>query len=324
MYASQNSNVTGRQTNHRPRPQRPAARGRKPVLEGLESRLLLSNTIESFPVPRSDAYLDVSGGITLGSDGGLWFLVGDSPSRQPTAIERFDPATHAYTSFPFADTVPAGLNEPVDSTELISGPDGNLWFTLPYTARIGRFDIKTDAFSLFATPTAGSGPFFITAGPDDALWFTEQANNQIGRIDATTGAITEYEIPQPPNVPAGDTVNYLFQGIAAGADGGIWFTQGTTGQIGRIDPKTKAVTEFDIPGNTQPLAITAGPDGNLWFPLVTGMGEVRPGERYHLDRRCSGRPDRFRDPVDRGRVGRWALARQQPQHLRRRGDRLSI
>ena len=134
MYASQKPHVIGRQTNHRSRSHRPAARGRKPALEGLESRLLLSNTIEGFPVPRSDAYLDVSGGIALGSDGGLWFLVGDTTNRQPTAIERFDPATHAYTSFPFADTVPAGLNEPVDPTELTSGPDGNIWFTLPYTA----------------------------------------------------------------------------------------------------------------------------------------------------------------------------------------------
>ncbi len=225
-------------------------------------------------MPRSDAYLDVSGGIALGSDGGLWFLVGDAPDRQPTAIERFDPATHAYTSFPFADTAPEGLNEPVDPTELTSGPDGNIWFTLPFTARVGRFDIKTDAFTLFTTPTAGSEPDFITAGPDDALWFTEVANNQIGRIDASTGAITEYVVPQPADLPPDVGVNYLFQGIAAGADGGIWFTEPSTAQIGRIDPATKAVTELDIPGNAQALTITAGPDGNLWFPLAIGIGEV--------------------------------------------------
>ncbi len=274
MSAERTGLITLRRTSPRTRSPRQVARGYRAALEGLESRLLLSNTIERFLVPRSDASLDVSGGITLGSDGGLWFLVGDSPNRQPTAIERFDPATHAYTSFPFADAVPEGLSEPVDPTELVSGPDGNIWFTLPFTARIGRFDIKTDAFTLFTTPTAASGPDFITAGPDDALWFTEEANNQIGRIDATTGAITEYVVPQPTDLPPDVGVNYLFQGITAGADGGIWFTEPSTAQIGRIDPATKAITELDIPGNASALTIIAGPDGNLWFAVATGMGEV--------------------------------------------------
>ncbi len=276
MYASQNSNVTGRQTNHRPRPHRPAARGRKPAIEGLESRLLLSNTVVGYPLPEPAGTQRVSGGIALGSDGGFWFLVSNttSGSAVPTGIERFDPTTHAYTAFPFSDPVPANSVDIVQSTELASGPDGNIWFTLPDTSRVGRFDITTDAFTLFTTPTAGSEPEFITAGPDGALWFTELTTDQIGRIDATTGAITEYVVPQPPDIPAGDSVNYLFQGITAGADGGIWFTEPSTAQIGRIDPATKAVTELDIPGSAQALAITAGPDGNLWFPVATGMGEV--------------------------------------------------
>src|SRR5690348_4627596 len=53
--------------------------------------------------------------------------------------------------------------------------------------------------------------------------------------------------------------------IAAGADGNLWFTEGTAGRIGKITPGG-ALTEFPVPGGAAFLRdIVAGPDGNLWF-----------------------------------------------------------
>jgi virginiamycin B lyase len=59
-------------------------------------------------------------------------------------------------------------------------------------------------------------------------------------------------------------------GIAAGADGNLWFTQARLGhgEIGRITP-TGAITEFSLPSGA-PGDITPGPDGNLWFTLDFG------------------------------------------------------
>jgi streptogramin lyase len=57
------------------------------------------------------------------------------------------------------------------------------------------------------------------------------------------------------------------EGITAGPDGNLWFTEGEfdANKIGRITP-AGVFTEFQLPGSwTGPLAITAGPDGNLWF-----------------------------------------------------------
>jgi streptogramin lyase len=69
-------------------------------------------------------------------------------------------------------------------------------------------------------------------------------------------------------------------GIAAGPDGNLWFTEQTGNRIGRITP-TGAVTEFStgITGNAQPLGITAGPDGNMWFTENAGdrIGRITPG-----------------------------------------------
>src|SRR5947207_3410815 len=58
------------------------------------------------------------------------------------------------------------------------GPDGNLWFTVPYVNgqpadTIGMISPTTHAITQFSTPTANSAPAAITVGPDGNLWFNE-------------------------------------------------------------------------------------------------------------------------------------------------------
>ena len=72
----------------------------------------------------------------------------------------------------------------------------------------------------------------------------------------TAGAIYEYPIPTAGSGPTG---------IAAGADGNLWFTEGSANKIGRITT-AGSFTEFPVPTPGSGLSdIAAGPDGNLWF-----------------------------------------------------------
>jgi len=66
------------------------------------------------------------------------------------------------------------------------------------------------------------------------------------------------------------------QGITAGRDGNLWFTDGAS-QVGRITP-AGTVSAFLISTNGDPHAITAGPDGNIWFTEPNGkrVGRVTP------------------------------------------------
>ena len=71
--------------------------------------------------------------------------------------------------------------------------------------------------------------------------------------------ITEYPVPTSMSTP---------DGIAAGSDGALWFTEASGDKIGRIST-TGAVTEFGIPTSSSlPQYITAGTDGALWFTEV--------------------------------------------------------
>src|SRR6266851_4992907 len=54
------------------------------------------------------------------------------------------------------------------------------------------------------------------------------------------------------------------QGITAGPDGALWFTNQGTDSIGRIST-AGAVNTFTGNGISGPHEITAGPDGALWF-----------------------------------------------------------
>jgi streptogramin lyase len=70
------------------------------------------------------------------------------------------------------------------------------------------------------------------------------------------GQISEYSLP------SGSTPF----GIAAGPDGDLWFTDDSTGEIGKITT-AGGVLEYAVPsGKSSNLTgIVAGPDGNLWF-----------------------------------------------------------
>lgn len=66
-------------------------------------------------------------------------------------------------------------------------------------------------------------------------------------------------------------------GIAQGPDSNFWFTERTTGKIGRLTPDG-TVTEFALSASSAPTGITVGPDGNLWFTEQSAgkIGRITP------------------------------------------------
>ena len=122
----------------------------------------------------------------------------------------------------------------------------------------------------------------VALGPDGNLWFPETAVDpvtglQLNRLGRVTpgGSVTEFSI---------STDNGLPGGITRGPDGNLWFTEtlyskdgkrttvGTA--IGRMTTTGQA-TLFALPAPlNSPTAITAGPDGNLWFVVGNDVGRI--------------------------------------------------
>jgi len=83
-----------------------------------------------------------------------------------------------------------------------------------------------------------------------------------------TGEITEYALP------AGSEP----EGIAAGPDGKLWFTDRATHKVGKITT-SGTVSEYALPEGSHPMGITAGPDGDVWFADsgTSKIGKVTTG-----------------------------------------------
>jgi streptogramin lyase len=197
--------------------------------------------------------------ITAGPDGNLWFTATRlTNSGRIGWIGRITLGGQV-TEFPLPNQVTN-----LQPTSITKGPDGNLWFVLygdtslfapgPGSAipgQIGRITAG-GVVKVFPAATATSNPVFLTTGPDGNVWFTD-TDGSIGRI-TPDGQITEFPVPNA--LPYG--------GIAAGADGNMWFA--ASGAIGRITPNGK-VTLFptNFCPNVSTCALVTGPDGNLWF-----------------------------------------------------------
>src|SRR6185295_11775641 len=78
----------------------------------------------------------------------------------------------------------------------------------------------------------------------------------------TTGSAHGQCVTQFPASPLS-----LPEAITTGSDGNLWFTEFSSGNIGRILPfAPNTITEFNVsPADIRLAGITSGPDGNLWF-----------------------------------------------------------
>jgi virginiamycin B lyase len=51
----------------------------------------------------------------------------------------------------------------------------------------------------------------------------------------------------------------------AAADGAIWWTGQYANRLGRLDPRTGQMREFEVPANSQPHGLAEDPQGNIWY-----------------------------------------------------------
>ncbi len=161
-------------------------------------------------------------------------------------------------------SIPTAASRPYT---IVSGPEGDLWFTESLGNKIGRIDIDGTIVE-YTVPTSASGPYGIAVGPDGNIWFTERFGDKIGRLSPKTGELKEFKVPTPLSQP---------WEIAAGPDGHLWFTEEDADQIGRVTTQG-LMKEFVLSACCFPTGITAAADGNVWFTIEIGdlIGRIDP------------------------------------------------
>ncbi|MGE3277139.1 MAG: lyase [Vicinamibacterales bacterium] len=220
-------------------------------------------------------------------DGKIWFV-----GQAGNYLAHLDPATGQQKRYEIED----GTNPHT----LIVGQDGIVWYAGNRNGRIGRLDPATGAITTIMTGEARDPHTMVFDGKGH-IWFTSQGSNRVGRLHIATGKVdlvTPYEQPSnpygivldPQGVP---TVALLRVGVIAKidpetlavthfkegdessrsrrldilSDGSIWYGDEARGMLGRIDPKTGAVKEWQVPGgaDARPYALTKDDRGRIWF-----------------------------------------------------------
>jgi virginiamycin B lyase len=140
--------------------------------------------------------------------------------------------------------------------QIVAGPDGAMWFTEEGASAVGRIDGRGDVRQV-ALPSKNAQPEGIALGTDGALYVAEnegpnQYDTHVARV-STDGHVREW-----------NDDDFMPQGVAAGANGRMWFTQGCGGLAVLSKAGTvQHVALQGIPSETN--AIVEGPDGAMWF-----------------------------------------------------------
>lgn len=168
--------------------------------------------------------------ITVGPDKRVWATSGQGGCcyveylyAQQTAVSTIQ----STTVYDFGGGLPgAGLSW------VISGPDGNMWYSEHDNDTIGKLSPSATNASqrVDLQLTSGTGPYVIAGGPSDGyVYFIEKGVNKIGRVPttATSGnlGLTEY------TTSASNDLN----DIIVGPDGNMWFIESDpTDKIGKL------------------------------------------------------------------------------------------
>ena len=102
------------------------------------------------------------------------------------------------------------------------------------------------------------------------IWFAADTLNDfggVGRLDPRTGEVRIWpsSLPEP-----------IFHDIIADSEENLWITVSRANKIVKFDTKTYQYTIWDVPQGFSSWAHTGDfdPDGNYWFTLSTGDGDV--------------------------------------------------
>lgn len=206
-------------------------------------------------------------------DGSLWYT-----GQMANKLGRFDPKSEKFTEFP--------LKSPKSGPHgLVADRDGNIWFTAVFKGYIGKLNPGNGEITEYRLPdpsaTDPHTPVFDGRG---ILWFTAEESNFVGRLDPSSGEVKLKQVPTPHAIPYGIVV--LPSGIP-------YFCEFGTNKLASIDPKTMAITEYEVSKGARPRRLAVAADGTIFY------SDYERGYLGHFDP-ASGKVEEWKSPSGQG------------------------
>jgi virginiamycin B lyase len=183
--------------------------------------------------------------LVVDQDGIVWYA-GNRNGR----IGRLDPATGDVNTFM--------TGEARDPHTLMLDGKGHIWFTSQGSSRVGRLTLATGEVELINPHEQPANPYGIVMDVEGRPTVALLRTNQIIRIDPETLAITRFEQGDP---------GARSRRVEVTPDGMTWYGDEARGFLGRINPNTGEVKEWQAPGGpgARPYAMAKDGQGRVWF-----------------------------------------------------------
>lgn len=199
--------------------------------------------------------------VNLDADGTPWVMGNGNGT-----IVKLDPETGEFTVYPMPDEAAR------DPHTAEFDANGIMWFSLQRSNMIGRFDPRTGEVELRTLPTPRSNPYGVKIAADGSPYVAcNGGGGCLIRVNPDTFELTEIKLPTP------DTTTRRHD---LAPDGMVWFVNSAQGKIGRYDPTTGEIKEWDSPSGprSHPYGM-AVVDGIVWY----NESGVRPDPLVRFD-----------------------------------------
>jgi len=245
-----------------------------PLDELLNSAKIYEYTLSKAYVPH-DAIAHPTNGLIYTVDQGLDHMVVTDPitGQSEYILQAGGDAMKFHEGNPNEGS-DVGLFNPTDRHgphSLDMGLDGKYYVTNTGSTSIGVFNPETnqwEASHKIPRETRAVYPHTIRVDAKGIVWFTLAGSEKVGRLDPADGKFTILDLPDA--VSSGISGGTQPYGIDINPiDDSMWYGRLFGDRIGRVDPETFEITEYDSPVRG-PRRMRFDKEGILW---VTGYSE---------------------------------------------------
>lgn len=194
--------------------------------------------------------------VIVGDDGTVWIA-----GNMKAYIGKMDPATGDIEKIPMPN------EKATDPHTMDFTSDGDIWFTLQVSNRIGYLDTETNEVRIAEVPTAMARPYGLKVDENDDAWVVLLGTNKLAFVDRETMSVKEVGLPREGTRP---------RRIGLTSDGSVWYVDYNEGYLGRYNPATEAIDEWQMPGGTsaRPYGMAVDDRDDVWF-VETGPNPNR-------------------------------------------------
>ncbi len=131
--------------------------------------------------------------------------------------------------------------------------------------KIARFDTSTNTTQEYRPSVSLSYPVGIVVDKAGNVWVSEHGGSSVIEFTPSTSTWRKYPTSQSPVAPGTGVAT-----LAMDSQGRLWFAEHYVNRIGRLDPSTGEMDEFNLPiPGAYSLYDTFDTKGNFWFTEAT-------------------------------------------------------